>query len=238
MTFLYRKLILTRKNNFRIRNAISNKLFFTLSFGGCPEASSEEFFISLLDFVSNRNTDGIFVLWCSRKWCSRSLWIIQMGCESRYISWKQNPRPSIFFWLQNPKTLKWKIFIFSYHKQLLATFLDIVSRNRDWIMVPFFLTYSQTCSLASSGVNRNLKVKSFVCDPGTFQTAGITGKLIPMWVFTLYSYFLCLLRPLVPNLTLTTQNATEALFKTFQNRKTLNHEIKVSQKSLRNSSMT
>ena len=56
-----------------------------------------------------------------------------------------------------------------------------------------------------------------------------------MWVFTLYSYFLCLLRPMVPNLTLTTQNATESLFNTFQKRETLRHELKVSQKSLRNS---
>jgi len=81
-------------------------------------------------------------------------------------------------------------------------------------------------NLASAGVNKNLKVKSFICDPGTFQTAGITGKLISMWVFTLYSYFLCLLRPIVPNLTLTTQNATESLFNTFQNRETLKHELK------------
>ena len=76
----------------RIWNEISNKLFFSLSFGRCPQTSSEKFIFGYLDIFSHRNTFSIFLWWYSRKWRGRPLWIIQMGRQPRYVLvliWRQ-----------------------------------------------------------------------------------------------------------------------------------------------------
>ena len=42
------------------------------------------------------------------------------------------------------------------------------------------------------------------------MTAGITGQLTWLPLFFLFSYFMALLRPFIPDLTLTTENASES----------------------------
>ena len=69
----------------RIWDEISNKLFFSLSFGRCPQTSSEKFIFGYLDIFSHRNTISIFIWWYSRKWRGRPLWFIQMGCQPRLV---------------------------------------------------------------------------------------------------------------------------------------------------------
>ena len=59
-------------------------------------------------------------------------------------------------------------------------------------------------------LSRKLKIKSSISDPGTFMTAGITGQLTWLPLFFLFSYFMALLRPFIPDLTLTTENASES----------------------------
>ena len=67
-------------------------------------------------------------------------------------------------------------------------------------------------------MSQKLKIKSTLSDPGTFMTAGITGQLTWLPLFFVFSYFMALLRPILPDMCLTTLNASESLVHIYNNR--------------------
>lgn len=73
-------------------------------------------------------------------------------------------------------------------------------------------------NMASIITSRSMNIKSTLADPGTFATAGITGQLTPLFLFFIFSYFFALLRPFIPELCLTTDNASESLMHIYNNR--------------------
>ena len=73
-------------------------------------------------------------------------------------------------------------------------------------------------NMASIVISRTMNIKSTLADPGTFASAGITGQLTPLFLFFIASYFLAFLRPFIPELCLTTDNASESLMHIYNNR--------------------
>ena len=75
--------------------------------------------------------------------------------------------------------------------------------------------------MASIVTSRTMNIKSTLADPGTFMTAGITGQLTWLPLFFLFSYLFALLRPFIPELCLTTDNASESLIHIYNNRQAI-----------------
>jgi hypothetical protein len=73
--------------------------------------------------------------------------------------------------------------------------------------------------LLSTSLNTNSR-KSFICDPGTFNS-NITGALIGKWLGYLAMFFFAIIQPLCPKLTIKPELALGALIYVFQNKSEL-----------------